>query len=351
MILSNHCIFCCVCECLVASVVSDSLNHIDCSPPGFSVHEDSPRQEYWSGFPCPAPGDLPNPRIKPRSPALQADSLPFFTLSHQGSSIICSTLLLCLQSFPASESFPVSQLYTSGGKSGASVSASVLPMNIQGWFPLELTGLISWQSQGLSRLHLHDFHQRFLTVIQGQKRSGLKFNDKSKGLLCLKFFLRSLYVKWMRWPSQCPPSCDLCNGTGCHIKNDLALGLSLSCCHLEMFNSFCIRRSAFWIIRSPKFYFPENIPWEASKKEVWLISYSYSLISWEDALEPLKASPSWKDKIWVSPYSVILCIARKDGIKSDFTVGTFLQLQLGMYFLMLWPYFLNHNNLINYQKI
>ena len=76
VILSNHCIFCCMCECLVASVMSDSLNHIDCSPPGFSVHEDSPGQEYWSGLPCPAPGDLPNPRIKPRSPALQADSLP-----------------------------------------------------------------------------------------------------------------------------------------------------------------------------------------------------------------------------------------------------------------------------------
>ena len=46
----------------------------------------------------------------------------------------------CLQSFPASRSFPVSQLFTSGGQSiGASVSASVLPINIQGWFPLQLT--------------------------------------------------------------------------------------------------------------------------------------------------------------------------------------------------------------------
>ena len=49
-----------------------------------------------------------------------------------------------LQSFPASESFPVSQFFISGGQSiGASASASVLPMNIQDWFPLELTGLIS----------------------------------------------------------------------------------------------------------------------------------------------------------------------------------------------------------------
>ena len=58
----------------------------------------------------------------------------------------------CLQSFPASGSFPVSQFFTSGGQStGASASASVLPMNIQGWFPLGLTGWISLWSKGLSR--------------------------------------------------------------------------------------------------------------------------------------------------------------------------------------------------------
>ena len=57
----------------------------------------------------------------------------------------------CLQSFPVS--FPMSQFFTSGGQSiRASVSASVLPMNIQNWFPLGLTGLISLQSKGLSRV-------------------------------------------------------------------------------------------------------------------------------------------------------------------------------------------------------
>ena len=40
------------------------------------VHGDSPGKEYWSGLPCPPPGDLPNPAIEPRSPTLQADSLP-----------------------------------------------------------------------------------------------------------------------------------------------------------------------------------------------------------------------------------------------------------------------------------
>jgi len=57
----------------------------------------------------------------------------------------------CLQSFPASGSLPISQLFTSGGQS-TRTSALSLPMNIQGWFPLGLTGLISLQSKGLSRV-------------------------------------------------------------------------------------------------------------------------------------------------------------------------------------------------------
>ena len=57
----------------------------------------------------------------------------------------------CLHSFPASGSFQMSQLFASGGQSiGVSASVSVLPMNIEGWFPLLLTGLISLQSKGLS---------------------------------------------------------------------------------------------------------------------------------------------------------------------------------------------------------
>ena len=58
----------------------------------------------------------------------------------------------CLQSFPASGSFPMSQFFTWGGQNiGVSASASVLPMNIQDWFPLGLTGLIL-ESKGLSRV-------------------------------------------------------------------------------------------------------------------------------------------------------------------------------------------------------
>ena len=67
--------------------------------------------------------------------------------------IHCFPLLLCPQSFPASGSSPVSQLFASGGQSiGVSASVSVFPMNIQSWFPLGLIGLISLQSKGLSRV-------------------------------------------------------------------------------------------------------------------------------------------------------------------------------------------------------
>ena len=54
-------------------------------PAGLLCPWDSPRQKYWSGLPCPPPGDRPDPGIKPMSPALQADSLP---LSHWGSPFI-----------------------------------------------------------------------------------------------------------------------------------------------------------------------------------------------------------------------------------------------------------------------
>ena len=65
--------------------------------------------------------------------------------------LLCCRFSFCLQSFQASESFPMSCLFTSGGQN-IGASASVLPMNIQDWFPLRLTGWISLQSKGLSRV-------------------------------------------------------------------------------------------------------------------------------------------------------------------------------------------------------
>ena len=67
--------------------------------------------------------------------------------------ILCRPLFVCLQSFPASESFPMSGLFAPGEHNiGVSASTSVLPMNIQGWFPLGLTSLISLQFKGLSQV-------------------------------------------------------------------------------------------------------------------------------------------------------------------------------------------------------
>ena len=75
----------------------------------------------------------------------------------------------CLQSFPASESFPMSQFFATGGQNiGVSASASVLPMNIQDWFPLGWTCWISLQSKGLSRVFSNTTvqkHQFFSTQL------------------------------------------------------------------------------------------------------------------------------------------------------------------------------------------
>ena len=91
---------------------------------------------------------LPCPTLSPRvfsSPCL----LKWWC--HPSISSSVTPFSSCLQSFPASRSFPMCQFFTSGGQSiGASASASVLPMNIHGWFPLGLTSLISLLSKELS---------------------------------------------------------------------------------------------------------------------------------------------------------------------------------------------------------
>ena len=81
--------------------------------------------------------------------------------------------LSCTQSVPASGSFPMSRLFTSGGQS-IGASASVLPTNIQDWFPLGLTGLISLQSRGLSRVFSNTTvqkHQFFSAQLSSQSNS------------------------------------------------------------------------------------------------------------------------------------------------------------------------------------
>ena len=91
---------------------------------------------------------LPCPSQTPRA---YSDSCPCRQWCHPAISSSVIHFSSCLQSFPASESSPISQFFVSGGQSsGVSASASVLPMNIQDWFPLGLIGLISLQSKRLS---------------------------------------------------------------------------------------------------------------------------------------------------------------------------------------------------------
>ena len=88
-------------------------------------------------------------------PTLRAysNSCPLSRWCHPTISSSVTLFSSCLQSFPASGSFPMSQFFTSGSQSiGVSASASVLPVNIQDWLPLGLTGWISLQSKGLSRV-------------------------------------------------------------------------------------------------------------------------------------------------------------------------------------------------------
>ena len=105
----------------VAPLCPAICNPMDCSPPGFPVlHHLTVRSNS-------------HPLSRSCPPAILSSVFPFSS---------------CLQSFPSSRSFPVSQLFTSGGQSiGPSVSASVLSVNIQGQLPLGLTGLISLQSK------------------------------------------------------------------------------------------------------------------------------------------------------------------------------------------------------------
>ena len=93
-------------------------------------------------LPCPSP-----------TPGACSNSCPLNWWCHPTVSSSVIPFSSHLQSFPASRSFLMSQFFTSGGQSiGVSASASVLPMNIQGWFPLGWTGLVSLLSKGFSRV-------------------------------------------------------------------------------------------------------------------------------------------------------------------------------------------------------
>ena len=120
----------------VSSVVSDSLR---------------PHELQHARPPCPSP-----------TSGVHSDSRPLSRWCHPAISSSVAPFSSCLLSFPAWESFPMSRLFTPGGQNiGASASASVLPMNIQGWFPLGLADLISLQSKWLSRVFSNTTAQKY----------------------------------------------------------------------------------------------------------------------------------------------------------------------------------------------
>ena len=101
-----------------------------------------PHELKHATLPCPS-----------QAPGACSYSCPLNQWCHPTISSSAVPFSSCLQSFPASGSFLMSRLFMSGGQSiGASASASVLPINIQDWFPLRLTGWISLQSKGFSRV-------------------------------------------------------------------------------------------------------------------------------------------------------------------------------------------------------
>ena len=108
---------------------------------------------HQAACPSPTPGVHPNscPLSRWCHPTISSSVIPFSS---------------CVQSFPASGSFPMSQLFASGGQSiGVSASASVLPVNIQDWSPLGWTGWVSLQSKGLSGVSVVQFNFSVFVIL------------------------------------------------------------------------------------------------------------------------------------------------------------------------------------------
>ena len=131
------------------SVVSDSLR---------------PHELQHTRPPCPS-----------STPRVHSNTCPSSRWCHPAISSSVILFSSCLQSLPASETFPMSQLFTWGGQSiGVSALASVLPKNTQEWSPLEWTGWISLQSKGLSRVFSNTTlqkHQLFGAQLSSQSNS------------------------------------------------------------------------------------------------------------------------------------------------------------------------------------
>ena len=130
-------------------IMEDFSVQFSCSVVSSSLR---PHGLQHSRLPCPSP-----------TPGAYSNSCPLSQWCHPTISSFVIPFSSRLLSFPTSGSFPMSQLFASGGQSiGASASASVLPVNIQDWFPWGLTDLISFQSKGLSRVFSNTTVQKYL---------------------------------------------------------------------------------------------------------------------------------------------------------------------------------------------
>ena len=143
------------------------------------------------------------------TPGVYSNSCPLSRWRHLTISSSVVPFPSCLQSFPASGSFPVSQFFASGGQSiGVSASASVLPMNIQDWSPLGWTSWISLQSKGLSRVfsnttvQKHQFFYSCHLLIQSAHHGHSEFHESQfKCLNAFKWYqglynTKKLFVDW-----------------------------------------------------------------------------------------------------------------------------------------------------------
>ena len=126
------------------------------------------------------------PRCPSPTPRVCSKSCPSSQWYHLTISSSVVLFASCFQSFPASGSFPRSQFFHSGGQStGASASASVLPINIQDWFPLGWTGWISLQSKRLSRVFSNTTvqkHQLFGAQFYGPTLTSIQDHWKNRSL-------------------------------------------------------------------------------------------------------------------------------------------------------------------------
>ena len=193
----------------VLEVSQKDINRVAITSVQFShtVVSDSlwPHRPQHARPPCPSP-----------TPGVYSNSYPLSRWCHPTISSSVIPLSSCLQSFPTSRSFQMSQFLASGRQSiGVSAATSVLPMNIQDWYPLEWTGWISLLSKGLSRVFSN-------TTVQKHQFFGPQVYDPVIPLLgiypgktviqkdtCTPVFIAALFLIATKWKQAKCPSTDV----------------------------------------------------------------------------------------------------------------------------------------------